>query len=133
MLISKFTDLNRILIGFFVGLPGVANYQIRYTIVQGVRELSMLTFSGITPMASEYPRFKTDTRDLLNLYHNGVRVSLLVAAAGFGLICAIAEPIIVLWTGKTLSSGCDAACYPCIGKFFPCINRDRNVPGKGVG
>ena len=92
-------NINKILIGTFAGLTGVANYQIGSTIVQGVRDISMITFSGMTPMASQiHAQNRRD--DLLNLYHNGVRVSFVVTSAAFGLICAVADPIIVLWTGK---------------------------------
>ncbi len=92
-------NINKILIGTFAGLSGVANYQIGSTIVQGVRDISMITFSGMTPMASQI-HAQNRRKDLLNLYHNGVRVSFVVTSAAFGLICAIADPIIVFWTGK---------------------------------
>ena len=92
-------NINRVLVGSFVGLLGVSSYQLGHTVVQGIRNLSMIIFSAITPAASEIEA-KRERQDLLGLYRTSTRVTVLVAGAGFGLVAAAAAPIIVLWTGK---------------------------------
>jgi O-antigen/teichoic acid export membrane protein len=125
-------NINRILIGFFVGLNGITNYQIGSTIVQGVREITMLTFSGITPMASQI-HSQDRRQDLRNLYHNGTRVSLLVTAAGFGLICAIADPIIVFWTGNHYPMAAMLLVSLALANFFHVSTGTGTCLARGIG
>jgi O-antigen/teichoic acid export membrane protein len=92
-------NVNKVFVGLFAGLSGVGSFQVGSTFVMGVRDVSMLTFSGMTPMASEIET-RSRRHDLVDLYRNGVRVSLVITGAGFGFIAATADAIITLWTGQ---------------------------------
>lgn len=93
------SNINGVLIGYFVGLLGVSSYQIGQTVIAGVRSISMIAFSAMDPLASQIEAMSR-RQDLLALYRIGTRVTVIVAGAGFGLVAATAAPIVVLWTGK---------------------------------
>jgi len=125
-------NVNRILIGFFVGLLGVSSYQIGHTVVQGIRRVSMLVFSAMPPMASQIEAMGK-RQDLLALYRISTHVTVMVAGAGFGLIAATAAPIIVLWTGKQYPVAVTVLIVLALANYIHVSTGTGTALARGIG
>ena len=125
-------NINRVLVGSFVGLLGVSSYQIGATVVQGIRNLSMIMFGAITPAASEIEA-KMEPQDLIGLYRTSTRATVLVAGAGFGLVAAAAAPIIVLWTGKYYPIAALVIIFLAIANYIHVSTGTGTALARGIG
>lgn len=125
-------NVNRMLIGSFAGLLGVSSYQIGHTVVQGVRQVSMVVFSALQPMASQIDA-TSKHQDLLALYRTTTRVTVMVAGAGFGLIAATAAPIIVLWTGKLYPVAVTVLTFLALANHIHVSTGTGTALARGIG
>jgi O-antigen/teichoic acid export membrane protein len=125
-------NVNRVLVGSFVGLLGVSSYQIGHTVVEGIRNISMLVFSAMAPMASQIEAMGK-RQDLLALYRISTHVTVMVAGAGFGLVAATAAPIIVLWTGKHYPAAMTVLVVLALANYIHVSTGTGTVLARGIG
>jgi len=89
---------DRILISHFLGLVLLAQYQLGYTVISGMRGVVLLLVSAVVPATSELAA-KNDRGTLQNLYRRGTKYTLLAALAIGSAIITLAPQIARAWLG----------------------------------
>lgn len=135
--ISKLADfassqVNKILLGYFLGLGFVTFYELGSKVVLSTKRISRVVTSAIMPAASEIDA-KQDSQTLLLLYSRGSKYLILAAAPAFALIAATAPLLMRLWMGPGYELSVLAIQLLALGHFVHLLTGIGTMIVKGIG
>lgn len=92
------TQLDKLLLGYFLGVRFVAYYEIGGRLINQLRSVPNMFLSPILPAASQLDAVG-NRQDIETLYRRGLRYVGAVVFAIFPLTAALAQPIVLMWIG----------------------------------
>ncbi len=123
---------DKLFLGYFVGLPAVAFYELASRIVQGTKFLSVMITSAIVPAASELDA--SGDRDALRRLYRRASKYLVIAAAPLNLFPAAVAPWLVLaWLGTGYEPVVMVLQALAIGHFAHVLTASGTTIARGIG
>ena len=105
---------DKVILGYFVGVGGVAVYQLGSSVISRIRQLLKLTCSAVLPAASTLHALDEEDR-LVELYIRGTKYVGLVGFPAIGLAAAISEWIVFAWLGSGFGVSATVMQILCLG------------------
>jgi O-antigen/teichoic acid export membrane protein len=135
--VSQLADLvssqvDKVLLGYFLGLSPVALYELGSKVVFTSKRLSRVLTSAIMPAASEI-KARRDPQTLLLLYLRGSKYLVLVAAPLFFLIIFAAPLIMRAWMGRGYELSALVIQSLALGHFVHLLTGVGTMIVKGIG
>jgi len=127
-----FTEGDKLFLGYFVGLPAVAFYELAARVVQGARFLSMMVTSAVVPAASELDA-GGDQASLRLLFRRASKY-LVLAAAPLNLFpVALAPWLVLAWVGQGYAPVVWIIQALAVGHFAHVLTSSGTTLVRGIG
>jgi O-antigen/teichoic acid export membrane protein len=127
-----FTEGDKLFLGYFVGLPAVAFYELAARVIQGTRLLSMMVTSAVVPAASELDA--GGDQALLRLLFRRASKYLVLAAAPLNLFpVALAPWIVLAWVGQGYTPVVWIIQALAVGHFAHVLTSSGTTLVRGIG
>ena len=135
--VSKLADfassqVNKILLGHFLGLGSVTFYELGSKVVLSTKRVSRVVISAVMPAASEIDA-KQDSQTLLHLYIRGSRYLTLAAVPAFAFIVIAAPLVMRFWMGSGYELSVLAIQLLALGHFVHLLTGIGTMIVKGIG
>jgi len=135
--VSQLADLvssqvDKVLLGYFLGVRPVALYELGSKVVFTSKRLSQVLISAVMPAASEIEA-RRDPHTLLLLYLRGSKYLVLVAAPLFFLITSAAPLIMRTWMGRGYELSALVIQLLALGHLVHVLTGVGTMIVKGIG
>ncbi|NOZ06334.1 MAG: oligosaccharide flippase family protein, partial [Chloroflexi bacterium] len=123
---------DKLFLGYFVGLPAVAFYELASRLVQGARFLSVIVTSAVVPVASELDA--GGEKEALRLLYRRASKYLVLVAAPLNLFPAVLAPWLVLsWLGAGYNPVVVLLQALAVGHFVHVLTASGTTLVQGIG
>lgn len=126
------SQVDKILLGYFLGLSPVTFYELGSKVVLSTKRISRVITSAIMPAASEIEA-RRDTQVLLHLYFRGSKYLVLAAAPAFFLVASAAPFIMRSWMGAGYELSVLTIQLLALGHFVHLLTGVGTMIVKGIG
>jgi len=111
-----FFQLDKLLLGYFVGIEPVAYYEIAVKVVTQLRLIPVTLLGPIMPAASEICALKESAR-LQALYYRSVKYMTAASFPVFAFVAVFAYPLVRLWLGRNYDQAAFALQFFALANF----------------
>jgi O-antigen/teichoic acid export membrane protein len=129
-IVSIYAD--RVLIGHFLGLIALAQYQLGYTVVSAMRGTVLLLASAVMPATSDLAA-RNDRNNLQELYRRGTKYMVLVTLGITSVIITLAPRIIRVWLDRDDSVVAMIVCFLAVGQLAHVLTGLGTSMCEGLG
>jgi O-antigen/teichoic acid export membrane protein len=123
---------DRVLIGHFLGLVALAEYQLGYTVVTAMRGTVLLLASAVMPATSDLAA-RNDRSNLQELYRRGTKYMVLVTLGITSVIITLAPRIIRVWLGRDDPVVAMIVCFLAVGQVAHVLTGLGTSMSEGLG
>ncbi len=123
---------DKLFLGYFVGLPAVAFYELASRLVQGARFLSVIVTSAVVPAASELDA-GGEKESLRVLYRRASKYLVLVAAPLNLFPAALAPWLVLAWLGAGYHPVVVLLQALAVGHFVHVLTASGTTLVQGIG
>jgi len=125
--------LDKLIIGHFIGLQFVGEYEIARRAIERLRDVPLLLLSPVMPAASEVGTNQQDKDLLRRLYARSQRYSIMVSVPIFAFLGFFAQPFIAAWIGPGHEPAAFALQLFAFANFINVLTAPGSAILVGVG
>jgi O-antigen/teichoic acid export membrane protein len=123
---------DRVLIGHFLGLVALTQYQLGYTVVTAMRGTVLMLASAVMPATSDLAA-RNDRSNLQELYRRGTKYMVLVTLGITSVIITLAPKIIRVWLGRDDPVVAMIVCFLAVGQVAHVLTGLGTSMCEGLG